>query len=261
MWKRLHVRAVPISTALFLSVAPLALGACASRPQRIALEPGVQTADASVDWESGVVALEQEGIVVSAQGALLPAPRGNTLHPTFWVTIQNNRAERIAVRPTDARLVDTFGNQHEPVPMSVDRGGREVGYALVDPEIRAYVSLHFGWPYYPLYPYPGWFAHPRYSRLRYWRPDPFWTLGFGPIWITEVRPRPVRARPAPIADELEVVYHDAKLTYVVVFPEVESTVRDMRLIVPGVGFRSAEGGEDTLEFELVFEQILEPERP
>jgi hypothetical protein len=60
---------------------------------------------------------------------------------------------------------------------------------------------------------------------------------------------------------LEVVYHDAKLTYVVVFPEVESTVRDMRLIVPGVGFRSAEGGEDTLEFELVFEQILEPERP
>jgi hypothetical protein len=127
----------------------------------------VQTADASVDWESGVVTLEQEGVVVSAQGALLPAPRGNTLHPTFWVTIQNNRAERIAVRPTDARLVDTFGNQHEPVPMSVDRGGREVGYALVDPEIRTYVSLHFGWPYYPLYPYPGWFAHPRYSRLRY----------------------------------------------------------------------------------------------
>jgi hypothetical protein len=241
--------------------AAVPLGACATSPPRIALEPGVQAGDAVVDWQAGSVTVEQEGVVVTAQGAMLPAPRSETLHPTFWVTVQNNREERISVRPTDARLVDTFGNQLEPVPMSVDRGGREVRYALVDPEIRTYVSLHYGWPYYPLYPYPGWFVYPRYGRLRYWRPDPFWTFGFGPVWIMEVRPRPVRTQPAPVRDKLELVYGDAKLTYVVIFPELDRAARDMRLIIPEVGVRSAEGGEETLEFELVFEQIYEPEQP
>ena len=239
--------------------ATLPLGACASRQPRVALEPGVQRGEAVVDWQTGSVTLESDGVVVSAQGATLPAPRGETLHPTFWVTVRNHRDERISVRPTDARLIDTFGKQLEPVPMTVDRGGREVRYALVDPELRTYVSLHYGWPFYPIYPYPGWFAYPRYGRLRYWRPDPFWTLGFGPIWITEVHPRPVR-HPAPPRDELELVYSDAELTYVVVFPELSAMARDVRLIVPEIGVRTAEGGEETLEFELVFEQIHEPEQ-
>jgi hypothetical protein len=221
----------------------------------------VQTADARVDLESGSVTVEQQGVVVSAQGAMLPDPRGDALHPAFWVTIQNNRDERISVRPTDARLVDTFGGQHEPVPMSVDRGRQEVRYALVDPQIRTYVGLHFGWPYYPMYPYPGWFMYPRYGRIRYWAHDPFWTFGFGPVWITEVRPRrPVDRSRVPVSDKLEFVYSDAKLTYVVVFPEIETAVRDMRLIVPGVEISWPEGGVSTLEFELVFEQILEAER-
>jgi hypothetical protein len=157
-------------------------------------------------------------------------------------------------------LVDTFGNQLEPVPMSVDRGGREVGYAVVDPEIRTYVGLHFGWPYYPIYPYPGWFAHPRYGRIRYWAHDPFFTFGFGPVWVTEVWPRrtPARVEP-PVRDRLELVYPGARLTYVVIFPELGGAVRDMRLIVPEVGITQAEGSARALDFELVFEQIFEGE--
>jgi hypothetical protein len=200
-------------------------------------------------------------VVASAQGALLPSPRGGSLHPTFWVTIRNNRDDRIAVTPTDARLVDAFGAQYAPLPMSVDRGGREVRYALVDPEIRTYVSLHFGWPYYPVYPYPGWFAPPRYPRLRYWRHDPFWTFGVGPVWIMEVEPRPpLVRREAPAPERREFVYRDARLTYVVVFPEIDRASRNLRLIVPGVGARGAEGTEQVLEFELVFEQIVDAVR-
>lgn len=249
-------RAAPL-----LAAASLAFAACATGQPDIALEPGIQVAAADVDLASGSVSIEQEGVVVTAQGAMLPSPRGGALHPTFWVTIQNNGDERIAVTPTDARLVDAFGNQLDPVPMSVDRHGRQVGYALVDPEVRTYVSLHFGWPYYPLYPYPGWFAHPRYSRLRYWHYDPFWTFGAGPVWIMEVGPRPPVRRDVPRPHERrEFVYHDARLTYVVVFPEIDRASRDLRLIVPGVGVRAAEGAEQMLEFELVFEQIPEAER-
>lgn len=245
-----------------VAAASLALAACATGQPGIVLEPGTQIADAAVDLASGSVSLESEGVVVTAQGAMLPSPRGGSLHPTFWVTIQNNRDERIAVTPTEARLVDAFGNQFDPVPMSVDRGGRAVGYALVDPKIRTYVSLRFGWPYYPLYPHPGWFAYPRYGRLRYWHYDPFWSLGVGPVWIMEVGPRPpVRRWLPPGQEEREFVYHDARLTYVVVFPEIDRTSRDLRLIVPGVGVRQAEGAEGMLEFELVFEQIPEAERP
>ncbi len=45
-------------------------------------------------------------MVVTAHGAMLPSPHGGTLHPTFWVTVENSREGRIAVTPTDARLVD-----------------------------------------------------------------------------------------------------------------------------------------------------------
>jgi hypothetical protein len=239
----------------------LALVACATGQNRVALEPGVQRGSADVDLVSGSVTVEREGVVVTAQGAMLPAPRGGTLHPTFWITVQNNREERISLRPTDARLVDTFGNQLAPVPMSVDRGGREVGYALVDPEIRTYVGLHFGWPYYPIYPYPGWMGHPRYGRIRYWTYDPFWTFGFGPVWVTEVWTRRAAPRREPMmSDKLEYVYPDARLTYVVVFPELGAAVRDMRLVVPEVETTEEEGGFRALDFELVFEQIVEAER-
>ncbi len=242
--------------------ASVVLAACATSQPGIVLEPGIQIADADVDLASGSVSLEQEGVVITAQGAMLPSPRGGSLHPTFWVTIQNNRDDRVAVTPTDARLVDAFGNQLEPVPMSVDRGGREVGYALVDNEVRTYVSLRFGWPYYPVYPYPGWFAYPRYGRLRYWHYDPFWVLGAGPVWIMEVAPRPPLQRQLPaVHDKREFVYRDARLTFVVVFPEIDRASRDLRLIVPGVGVRATEGAEQSLEFELVFEQILDATGP
>lgn len=259
MSNRVYDRTGVARRALAAGALLVSLGACASGQPHVALEPGVQRGDAVVDRQAGTVTLEEQGVVVSAQGAMLPAPRDGTLHPTFWVTVQNNREERITVRPTDARLVDTFGHQLEPVPMIVDRGGREVRYARVDPEIRTYISLHYGWPYYPLHPYPGWFAHPRYDRLRYWRPHPFWTFGFGPVWITEVRPGAARMPAAPVRDELEVIYGDAKLTYVVIFPELDRAARDMRLIIPEIGVRISEGGEETLEFDLVFEQIHDAE--
>lgn len=106
------------AAALTVAMA-LALAACASNRERIVLEPGVQLGDAEVDVESGVVTMEREGVGLSVQAAMLPSPRGEALHPTFWVTVRNDREERIVVRPADARLIDTFGNQLAPVPMSV----------------------------------------------------------------------------------------------------------------------------------------------
>jgi len=246
-------------------VAPLALVpwtasflACAGTQERVVLEPSIQSAEATVDVEAGTVTLERQGVVVTAQGAMLPAPRGDDIHPTFWVTVENRRDEPVAVRPAAARLIDSFGNQVSPVPVSVDRGADDVRYALVDPEIHTYVALHFGWPYYPLYPYRGWFAYPRMGRVRPWRYDPFWVMGPGPVWIVDVRPRPmIPQRPSPDPQREEIVYRDAKITYVVVFPQLDRMVRDVRLIVPGVTVRADEEPGPTLDFELVFRQIVE----
>lgn len=233
------------------------MSACGGPREYVVLEPGAQSTDAEVDVEAGTVTLDREGIVVSVQGAMLPAPRGGSVHPTFWVTVENTRHEAVAVKPAEARLVDTFGNQLAPVPMSVSGGGREVRYALVDPEIHTYVSLHFGWAYYPIYPYSGWFAHRRLSRIRYWHYDPFWSIGVTPVWVREIRPaRPPRASAALDPEREETIYRDARLTYVVVFPELGREARDVRLIVPGVRLRSDEEPERSLSFELVFRQIV-----
>lgn len=94
----------------------LATGSCVANRERIVIEPGVQIAEASVDVESGAVTVEREGVIVEAQGAMLPSPRRETLHPTFWVTVENTRDDRISVKPADARLVDTFGNRLQPLP-------------------------------------------------------------------------------------------------------------------------------------------------
>jgi hypothetical protein len=255
MKKVLPMRAIAI---LALGSWVTAVLACAGTPDRVVLEPSIQAEGAAVDVEAGTVTMEREGVVVTAQGAMLPAPRGDDIHPTFWVTVENRREEPVAVRPAAARLIDSFGNQVSPVPVSVDRGADDVRYALVDPEIHTYVALHFGWPYYPLYPYRGWFAYPRMGRVHPWRYDPFWVMGPGPVWIMDVRPRPVIPRRAPLDPEREeIVYRDAKITYVVVFPQLDRTVRDVRLIVPGVSIRSDEERGPTLDFELLFRQIVE----
>ena len=236
----------------------VAAAACAGTRERIVLEPGLQMTDATVDVEAGSVTAEHEGVVVIAQAAMMPAPRRRTLHPAFWVTVENTRSERISLRPAQARLIDTFGNQLEPLSMSAGGGGREVGYALVDPEVHTYVSLHYGWPYYPLYPYPGWFVHPRFSRLRYWHYDPFWTLGVGPVWVFEIRPRPP-VRPPPPADPYreEVVYAGARVTYMLVFPEIQRSVTDVRLVIPEVSLHDEAAPSEPVEFEVVFEQLVE----
>lgn len=257
----MKIKRIRVSAPAWVAMAPFVLAACASGPKRVALTPGAQPGDATVDWETGSVTLEQEGVLVTAQGALLPDPRGRVLHPTFWVTVENDREERISVRPSDARLVDAAGRQMEPVPMSVDVGGREVRYALVDPRIRTYVSLHYGWPYYPLYPYPGWFGPPNYSRLPYWRRDPFWPYGVGPVWIMEVGPRrPIRPEARPAQDKREFIYSAARLTYVVVFPQIDPTAGDLRLIIPDVGMQAAEGAERSLEFDFVFAHLPDAEQ-
>ena len=85
----------------------LAAAACAGTRERVVLEPGVQIADATVDVQSGSVTLERDGVVVTAQGAMLPAPRREALHPTFWVTVENNREERISVTPANAETTTT----------------------------------------------------------------------------------------------------------------------------------------------------------
>lgn len=233
---------------------------CAGSREHVALTPGLQTdEEAIVDVEAGSVTQEKDGVVLRVQAVMLPAPRGETPHPTFWVTVENRTDGRLSVEPGDARLVDTFGEQHAPLSMST--GGpldEDVRYALVDPEIHAYVALHFGWPYYPIYPYRGWFPHWRFGRARWWHYDPFWQLGIGPVWIWEIRPsppRPPRERPRPSAEE--TIYRDARLTYVVTFPELPRTVREVRLIVPDI--RILEEGDvvDTVDFEVVFDQIVE----
>ena len=65
----------------------------------------------------------------------------------------------------------------------------------------------------------------------------------------------------PVPDKLELIYSSARLTYVVVFPEVDPGAGDLRLIIPDVGVRAGEGGERSLEFDAVFTQIPEPEQP
>lgn len=234
--------------------------ACAGASEHIVLTPGLQSdEEAVVDVQAGSVTQEKEGVVLRVQGVMLPAPRGETPHPTFWVTVENRTAGRITVTPGDARLVDTFGEQHAPLSMST--GGpldQDVRYALVDPEIHTYVALRFGWPYYPIYPYRGWFPHWRFGTARYWHYDPYWQLGLGPVWIWEIQrrpPPPPRERPRPSREE--TIYRDARLTYVVTFPEMPRTVREMRLIVPDI--RMVEQGDvtDSVDFEVVFNQIVE----
>lgn len=245
---------------MLLTAVVLASSSCAGTREHVALTPGLQTEeDAVVDVESSSVTQQKEGVVVRVQGVMLPAPRGETPHPTFWVTVENDTDLRLSVTPGTARLVDSFGEQHAPLSMST--GGpldEDVRYALVDPEIHTYVAFHFGWPYYPIYPYRAWFPHWRFGTARYWHYDPFWQLGIGPVWIWEVRPareRPPRQRPEPRREE--TIFSDARLTWVITFPELPRTVREMRLIVPDI--RMVEEGEvvRTVDFEMVFDQIVE----
>ena len=248
----------PTRTATLAVSALLGLSACGGAQQRILLEPGVQVSDARVDIESGSVSIESSGVEVTAQAALLPEPREAAPYPTFWITVQNNRDQRISVRPGEVRLIDSFGNQLEPVQLSLDQGAGEVRYALVDPHIHTSVSLSFGWPYYPIYPYRGGAAVAGSLGSAMVITTPFRRLGPHSLWINEFRSTRATGQGLTGAlDKIEVVYSDARLTYVLVFPEVKPALGGMRLIVPEVDIPpDAEVGE-LLEFELIFEQIIE----
>ena len=241
----------PTRTATLAVAALLGLSACGGAQQRILLEPGVEVSDARVDIESGSVCIESSGVEVTAQAALLPEPRGAVPDPTFWITVQNNRDQRISVRPAEVRLIDSFGNQLEPVQLSLDQGAGDVRYALVDPHIHTSVNLSFGWPYYPIYPYRGWGGRGRFGWLGYGCYDPFSAFGPHWLWINEFGATSATGLGLTGApDEIEVVYSDARSTYVVVFPEVEPAAGGMRLIVPEVDIQPDGEAGELLEFEL-----------
>jgi hypothetical protein len=245
-----------VSSAVVLII----LGGCATTKNNVYLEPGEQITKAEVDLETGAVSQDQDSVLVSVQAAMLPGPyEGDNLYPSFWVTIQNNRKTQISLKPGAARLIDSFGNQLNPEPMSVETRDREVvdRYVIVDPEIHLYFGLHYGWRFYPMYPYPRWRRHGHFFRRGFGWYDPFWDFGPRVVWVRRiVSEKSVGNQP----EKLETIYNDAKITYLVVFPELSETVKDMRLIIPGITIQENQTTK-SLDFELVFNQIIEvPEK-
>ncbi len=231
------------------------LAGCATTQKTVSLQPGTQITNAQVNPDSEAVTQQQDSVEVSVQAAMLPGPYDNTTHPSFWVTVQNNRSTQISLKPAAARMIDSFGNQFDPVPMAVETNNKnEVDqYVIVDPEIHAYFGLHYGWPFYPMYPYRAWRRHGHFFRGGFGWHDPFW--GFGPrvIWVRRINTeKSVGNRP----EKEEVIYHNAKITYLVTFPNLQETVKDVRLVIPGVTIQKADKTA-SLNFELVFNQIIE----
>lgn len=139
-------KSVPREFVALVLVSFAAVGPACGAREDVLLRPGVQPAEARVDVESGLVSVERDGLVVSAEGVLLPEPGGDRPLPTSWITVENHRSDRVVVTPADVRLIGSFGNQQAPMPISVDGShDRELRYALVDPSIHTYVALHFGW--------------------------------------------------------------------------------------------------------------------
>jgi hypothetical protein len=244
------------SVAVAVVVVTIILAGCAATQNRVSLEPGKQVTNAEIDLQTGVVKQDQDSVQVSVQGAMLPGPyNDNDLHPSFWVTIQNNRKTPISLKPAAARLIDSAGNQFSPVPMSVETKDRDEvdQYVMVDPEINLYFGLHYGWPFYPLYPYPAWRRHGYFFRGGFGWYDPFWDFGPRVAWVKKiVTEKGVGSQP----EKVETIYNTARVTYLVVFPRLSGTVSDMRLMIPGVTIRKGQT-TTSLDFELVFNQIKE----
>lgn len=61
-------------------------------------------------------------------------------------------------------------------------------------------------------------------------------------------------------DRTEEIYGDAKITYALTFPELNETVTEYRLIIPGVNIRTGADESQILIFELKFNQIITIEK-
>ncbi|MGD9488175.1 MAG: hypothetical protein AB7W47_09140 [Calditrichaceae bacterium] len=243
-------------TAVILAISFILAG-CAGIQQTVSLEPGSQVNEAEIDLQSGSVTQRMEDIEVTVQAAMLPEPYGEIIHPTFWITVQNNRETKISIKPAQTRLIDSFGNQLKPLTMTFGEKTETNGeYVIVDPEIHYYFGMNYGWSYYPMYPYRAWHKG-RGTRIgiRHAKHDPFWDFGPNVVWVKKLKKsKETDNKP----EKEETIYHHAKLTYVVTFPELKEKVKEVRLMVPDVS--AIEGDRlNTLDFELVFNQIIKVE--
>ena len=123
---------------------------CSGTQKGIYLEPGNQVARSDVDLNDGSITQKIDGVEVSVRGVILTGSNGKSLHPSFWVTVKNNRSSKIQFNPAKARLVDSFGDQQRPLPISLNENGKdEFFYKVIDPDIRLFYSIRYGWDYYP----------------------------------------------------------------------------------------------------------------
>jgi len=231
---------------------------CSGTQRSIHIEPGSQIAKADVDFQSASVTMTKEKVEVSVKGVILPDPNEGTLHPTFWVTVTNNRNDKIDLNPAKARLVDSFGNQYRPLPMSIENGNsKDIYYKIVEPDARSYFSLNYGWHYYPFYPNRSRFHRSRRHGFRTIHYNPRFRYGGNLIWVTNVR-KPNSSIKLP--DRTEEIYGDAKITYALTFPELNAAVTEYRFIIPGVNIRNGDTESQKLIFEIKFNQIITIEK-
>ena len=234
---------------------------CSASQKIISLEPGSQVEKADVDLKSGSVTQTLEDVEVLVKGVILPSSEGESLHPTFWVTVTNNRDSKIKLNPAKARLVDSNGNQYRPLSMSLNGNSDEkVYYQVIDPNVRTFYSGRYGYDYYPFYPHRSYRLHRRhrgyrrhhyYSSYNYY--NPFWSYGGGTTWTR--RAKKVNSS-VKLPDREEVVYDGAKITYALTFPELKVEVEDYLLIIPEVNIEDENGTVRILKFKMIFDQIV-----
>ena len=246
-----------ISYMMVLAATGIISVGCSGTQKSIYLEPGNQAERADVDLKEGSITQTIDDVEVSVKGVILPESSGKSLHPSFWVTIKNNRNSKIQFNPSKARLVDSFGDQFRPLPMSLYENGKdEFYYKVINPDTRLFYSIRYGWDYYPFYPYKTRFhrrGRGRHVRIRYVHYDPFWRFGGEVFWIRKVNNTANKVR---LPDREEEVYDGAKLTYALTFPEINEEVDNYRLIIPDILITDEDNKTRSLKFELIFNQIV-----
>ena len=249
------------SIELKMAVMPLILyfavlnSGCAGQSEEIYLRPGKQIAKSDVNFDSGSITQTIDNVELSVKGAIIASRDGESLHPTFWVTVKNNRSGKITINPSKARLVDSFGFQFKPLPMSFSGElSQESYYAVVGPDIRMYFALSHGWHYYPFYPRSRGHRRGRSFRIRPIYYEPHWGFGSRVVWVKNIRKKSSRNI---LPDRTEEIYNGAKITYVLTYPEINKEVQDYRLIIPGIIVVDEDGSVREIIFETGFDQITE----
>ena len=251
--KSFHIIAVGMIGIIFAG--------CSGSQQIISLKPGSQVVKADVDLIAGSVTQTLEDVEVSVRGVILPSSEGESLHPTFWVTVMNNRDDKITLNPAKARLVDSNGDQYRPLAMSLNNNADEKAYyQVINPKVRSYYSGRYGYHYYPFYPHRsyrfhgghrGYGRHHYYGSYNYYYP--FWSYGGGSRWTRRVRKVTSSDK---LPEREEVIYDSAKITYALTFPELKEEVEDYLLIIPEVNLEDKDGTVRSLKFKIVFDQIV-----